>query len=292
MDAEATQSQHYEIAVEDVEYLRHGDQSLLAHLMRPRGAGPFPSMVEVHGGAWCNGDRMQNAPFMERLARSGIVVASLDFRMPPVAPYPASVADINYAVRWLKVHSREFGSRPDLVGAIGNSSGSHLAMLVGMRPRDGRYSAIPLPANSPVFDATLRFVVLCWPVIDPLGRYRYVKDLQKQGKSSADLDAVIPHHDAYWKTEGAMAEGSPVIALERGERVILPPVIYLQGTRDRFHPRPDLDRFVAGYRKAGGHIELEMFEGEDHAFLRNPSSPEVVELALGKIEDFVRRHTR
>jgi acetyl esterase/lipase len=235
---------------------------------------------------------MQNVPVMERLAKSGTVVAALDFRMPPAAAYPASVADINYAVRWLKTHAREFGTLPELVGAIGNSSGSHLAMLVGMRPHDPRYSAISLPAGAPAADASLRFAVLCWPVIDPLARYRYVKELQRQGKSSRELDSVIPQHDAYWKTEDAMAEGNPVLALERGERVSLPPVLYLQGTHDRFHPRVDLDRFVAGYRKAGGHLELELFEGEDHAFLRNPSSPAVVPQALAKIEEFIHRQIR
>ena len=42
----------YEIKVEDVEYLRHGDVSLLARLYRPQGTGPFPIMVELHGGAF------------------------------------------------------------------------------------------------------------------------------------------------------------------------------------------------------------------------------------------------
>jgi len=46
----------FELDVEDVEYLRHGDKPLLVRLFKPRGAGPFPLVVEVHGGAWCNGD--------------------------------------------------------------------------------------------------------------------------------------------------------------------------------------------------------------------------------------------
>jgi acetyl esterase/lipase len=47
----------YEISVEDIEYLRHGDKPLLARVYRPRGAGPFPLIVDLHGGAWCNKDR-------------------------------------------------------------------------------------------------------------------------------------------------------------------------------------------------------------------------------------------
>ena len=43
----------YDIKVEDVEYIRHGGTPLLARLYRPQGTGPFPIMVELHGGAWC-----------------------------------------------------------------------------------------------------------------------------------------------------------------------------------------------------------------------------------------------
>jgi len=60
----------FELDVEDVEYLRHGDKPLLVRLFKPRGEGPFPLVVEVHGGAWCNGDRLNDNIINEPLARS------------------------------------------------------------------------------------------------------------------------------------------------------------------------------------------------------------------------------
>src|SRR2546425_6926787 len=135
----------YEIDVQDIEYLRHGDKPLLARLFKPRGTGPFPLMVELHGGAWCRGDRLGDTAINEALAKSGVVVAALDFRMPPDASYPGSMADINYAIRWLKTRATSLGSRADLVGVLGVSSGAHQAMLGAMRPADARYAAIPLP---------------------------------------------------------------------------------------------------------------------------------------------------
>jgi acetyl esterase/lipase len=281
---------NYELDTEDVEYLRHAGNPLLARLFKPRGTGPFPLVVELHGGAWCHGDRLNDTIINESLARSGVVVAALDFRMPPVAAYPASLADINYAIRWLKTRAAELGSRPDRVGVLGVSSGAHQAMLLGMRPRDPRYSAVPLTATAAAVDAAVRCVVLCWPVIDPLGRYHYAKNLKEGGQPYPDLvDQVLPSHDEYWRTEAAMAEGSPVLALERGERVELPPVLYLQGTQDLAHPRPDLDRFVAHYRKAGGRVALELYEGEGQAFItRNSSSPNARK-AIDKIIEFVHQ---
>src|SRR3990172_8722758 len=140
---------NYDFDIEDVEYLRHADMPLLARLFRPRGAGPFPLVVELHGGAWCHGDRLNDTIINESLARSGVVVAALDFRMPPAAAYPASLADINYAIRWCKTRATDLHSRPDLVGVLGVSSGAHQGMLGGMRPHDPRYAAIPLPAGAP-----------------------------------------------------------------------------------------------------------------------------------------------
>jgi acetyl esterase len=284
----------FAIDTEDVEYVRHEGKPLLARLFKPRGTGPFPLIVELHGGAWCRGDRLQDTALNETLAKSGMVVAALDFRMPPAdAGYPASMTDINYAIRFFKSHATEMGSRPDMVGALGISSGAHQAMLNAMRPKDPRYAALPLPAGAAPVDASLRAVVLCWPVIDPLARYHYAKKLKAGGQPYPDVvDSVLPLHDLYWQTEAAMAEGNPVLALERGERVEMPPVLYLQGTKDVAHPRPDLDRFVAGYRKAGGHVDLELYEGEGQAFItRNPTSPAAAQ-ATEKIIEFVHKQIR
>ena len=306
MAATAPKSFAYEVDVEDVEYLRHGDTALLARLFKPRGQGPFPAVVELHGGAWCLGDRKQDTNINEQLARAGILVAALDFRVPPAASYPGSLADINYGIRWLKTQAATLGTRPEMLCTFGISSGGHQAMLLGMRPRDARYSAIPLPGDRSAVDASVRGVIMGAPVIDPLGRYRYATQLKESGKPYPEfVDMVLPLHDKYWKTEEAMAEGNPVQALERGEQVALPPVLYIQDSRDIVHPRPQLERFVELYHKAGGQVELELSEGAADAFAprnpppalgriyekRDPSSP-VASRVVEKMISFVHAQTR
>ena len=202
--------------VEDVEYLRHGDKPLLARVFKPHGPGPFPALVECHGGAWCQSDRLTEALRHKYMASHGIVSIALDFRSGNTDPYPASVQDINYAVRWAKAHARELKTRPDLIGISGQSSGGHLAMLVAMRPHDPRYTAIALPAGTPAQDATVRAVVMSWPVINPLSRYRHAKRAVAAGDEWGK--PIIPRHDSYWKSEANMEEGNPMLALERGEK--------------------------------------------------------------------------
>ena len=145
---------HHEIDVRDVEYIRHGRQPLLARVYQPKGTGPFPLVIDLHGGAWCNKDRTSDEGTDAPLAKSGVVVASLDFRMPPLAGYPASLQDVNYAIRWFKLHADEFKVDPARVAILGVSSGGHQAMLTALRPRDGIYNSIPLAGSR--HDATVQ----------------------------------------------------------------------------------------------------------------------------------------
>ncbi len=110
-----TRTQTYDVDIADVEYLRHGDTPLLARLFKPRGSGPFPIMIELHGGAWVRGNRLNGNAANEALAKTGVIVAALDFRTE--APYPASLADIHYGIRWAKTQAAAWNGRPDRIPA-------------------------------------------------------------------------------------------------------------------------------------------------------------------------------
>ena len=86
-----------------------------------------------------------------------------------------------------------------------------------------------------------------------------------------------------------MAEGSPQLILERGERVEKPPALIMQGTADD-NLTPDMAaNFAAAFRRAGGSIAFHRFEGQPHAFIgRDPAAPDALR-ALGLITDFVHR---
>jgi acetyl esterase len=281
--------------VDDIEYLRHGDAPLLARVYRPRGAGPFPAMVECHGGAWCLSDRFTEKLRHEYMASHGIVSIALDFRSGNTDPYPASVQDINYAVRWAKQNARELKTAPDLVGLSGQSSGGHLAMLVAMRPDDKRYAAIPLPSGTQ--DARVACVIMSWPVINPLSRYRHAKRALSGPTPAEWPKSVIPRHDSYWVTEAAMAEGNPTMALERGEKVLTPPAVWYQGRGDIVHDYKDAEssfdgnepqRFCAAYRKAGGAIDLVYIDAERHAG-RSPDLSQTGDM-FARMVTFIGKH--
>ena len=293
-----------EFDVEDVEFLRHDGKPLLMRLFRPRGQGPFPAIVDVHGGAWCVNDRTTEKGRHEALARGGIVVAVPDFRQAREGGYPLSVADINHSVRWVKAHARELKTRSDLVGISGQSSGGHLAMLVAMRPHDPRYSAIPVPTGSPPVDAEVRCVLLSWPVINPSGRYQHARRTQEEDAENPSRypsgwpARLIERHNLYWPDLAAMEEGNPMLALERGEPVRTPPAIWVQTKNDILHdyrdpgspfPGNEPERFAASYRRAGGQVELVYTDAPPKFTNEHAALPAAVS-AFERLVAFVHQH--
>lgn len=271
-----------DFAVRDLVYQRNGGKERLARLYRPAGAGPFPAVVLVHGGAWNNKDRTDGQNTALDLCNAGILVLSLDFRNAPEAPYPASLQDINLGIRWLKAHAKELGTTPDRIGIYGTSSGGHQAMLAAIRPEDPRYKALTL-AEAPKIDAKVAFVIAGWAVLYPWDRYNLAKG---QGKA----DMVKSHHTFFGEGEAAHIEATPALILERGEKVDLPPAMTFQGNKDEWTTVEQAERLGKAYRARGGTMDVLMFDGERHTFLNeHPAAPNSVK-ALAAIIAFVKKH--
>jgi acetyl esterase/lipase len=270
-------SGRYPLEIFDIEYRRAGDTPLLARVYQPQGPGPFPALVDIHGGQWTRGDRTGNGPLSEELAAGGLVVFAPDFHLAtPTPPYPVAVQDIHYASRWFKARAAEFNALSAPLGGLGSSSGGHLIMLVAMRPRDPRYSALPLP-EAPEADATLAYLLLPWPILDPYGRFIFA-----QATGRADIVASTRTFFAPWDT---IWEANPVAILERGEPVERPPALILQGTADANVTPALQERFVAAYRAAGGEVTLEIFPDQPHQFAKEPGP--YTERARALLKEFV-----
>jgi len=271
----------FEFMVKDLVYHQYDGKDRLARLYQPAGIGPFPAVLQVHGGAWNNKDRTDGQNTALDLVSAGIVVLAIDFRNAPEAPYPASLQDINYGIRWLKAHSGEFGSSAERVGAYGTSSGGHQILLAAMRPEDARYRALPLP-EAPAMDAKLAFVVSGWGVLFPLERYNLAKAERK-------LD-LVKSHDTFFGDEATQIEATPALAIERGEKVYLPPALVFQGTKDQYTSVELAERFAADWRRAGGSMDLLLLEGEPHTFVNeHPFAPNSVK-AVEAMKAFIKKH--
>jgi acetyl esterase/lipase len=280
--ARAQGNSSYDFVVKDIVYQRDSaGKERLARLYQPSGSGPFPAVLQIHGGAWNHKNRSDGQNVSLDLAEAGIVVLAIDFRNAPEAPYPASLQDINYGIRWLKAHAAEFGSSAGQVGAYGTSSGGHQALLAAIRPDDPRYRALPL-AEAPNMDAKLAFVVSGWGVLFPLERYKLAK--------AKDDASLAQDHDTFFGSEATQLEATPALIIERGEKVYLPPALVFQGTEDQWTTVELAQRFADDYRKAGGSIDLLLLNGARHTFLNeHPFEPNSVK-ALRTMTAFIKAY--
>jgi acetyl esterase/lipase len=165
------------------------------------------------------------------------------------------------------------------MGGVGWSSGGHQIMLAAMRPHD--FQTLPLEGASDV-NGHLKYVIMGWPVIDPLARYRLA-----ESKGNTDL---MNRHMAYFGSIEGHEAASPPHMLKRGVHVATPPTLLLQGAADEGLTRMMAEEFVELYSLAGGVIEMGKYPGEPHGFMRNDN--ENVRLAFAQAKSFIQRHLR
>jgi acetyl esterase/lipase len=276
-------SASYPVRFWEAPYRHTNEVAFPAYIYEPQAPGPFPILLDVHGGAWGAGDPLQNSDSQRSLASSGLIVAAIEFRTSAVAAHPAALEDISFAIRWLKAHAAEINGSAAGLGAVGWSSGGHQVMLSAMRPYT--YATLPLD-EAPDLDATLAYVVMGWPVIDPVARHQ----LALEGNLvslTRDINDFVERHYTYFGDDAAMEEANPQRILERGESVYLPPALLIQGANDQQLPRGMAERFVDTYSLAGGTIELGKYPNAAHGFLRN-GGPNATR-GLAQVKSFIAR---
>ena len=266
----------FAIKVWDEDYRHDPVRTLKARIYQPQGSGPFPVLLDVHGGAWNDQDRTANALADERLATSGVLVVAIDLRLAREAPYPASVADTHYGIRWVKSRAREWNGNPYTLGALGSSSGGHVVELIAMRPNDPRYSQFPL-AEGPNVDASLQYVLARSPISNTFARYENAQQKQRQN--------LMHNSETYFNPWDSIHEANPQEILDRGESVTLVPMFVLQGDLDDNVMPETQAHFVNSYRTAGGEIEMEVFAGAEHRWVHSPSPQ--TDRAIEMMKDYI-----
>ena len=268
-----------DVKVSEVELRRTASgRVLMARVYQPQGIGPFPTLLDLHGGAWNNKDRTANEPMDRAVAASGVLVVAIDLTLAAEAPYPASVLDANYGVRWLKTRAPEWNGDAAGLGVLGSSSGGHVAQLLALRPRDARYNALPLPGG-PAADATVAYVATRSPISDTVARFQQAEKMKREN--------MIKNNKTYFRPWESIVESNPQQIVERREAAVLPPMLIMQGALDDNVLPAVQERFAATYRAAGGECELHVFEGCEHEWVAKPGPQ--TDRAHAMVKGFIAR---
>ena len=272
----------FDLVVSEVELRRNATgRMLMARIYQPKGAGPFPTVLDLHGGAWSRKDRLAEEPMDRALASSGLLVVAVDLTLASEAPYPACVQDANYAVRWLKANAATWNGDVSRLGVYGSSSGGHVAELLAMRAHDPRYSSIPL-AGSPDVDATVAWVAMRSPPSNTVARYENAERRKNETMIKSNRMFFSP-----WET---IHEGNPQEIIERGEKATLVPLLIMQGALDDNVLPAMQEKFAETYRAAGGRCDYHLFEDSTHEWVAEPGRQ--TDKARTTVKEFIARQLR
>lgn len=105
-------------------------------IYQPDGVEKAPVIVLVHGGGFMFGDQGMKVilPVIEKALEKGYAVVSVDYRKATEAVFPAALADVKAAVRFVKAHAMDYGFDPEKIVVWGESAGAYLSLMTALTP--------------------------------------------------------------------------------------------------------------------------------------------------------------
>jgi acetyl esterase/lipase len=244
--AEPGHSVHRDIVFAEVD-----GRKLALDLYLPAKQRP-PLIVWVHGGAWSAGSK-SDMP-LGHLVPDGFAIASVDYRLSGVAPFPAQAQDIKAAIRFLRAKASELGIDADRIAISGSSAGGHLAQLVGVtngnRELEG---SIGVTSESSNVQAIVSF----------FGMSDFTTILQQS--TPHGLSVRVP---ALQKLLGGQPSEKPDFARLASPvfhvNAKSPPLLLIHGDADPQAPFEQSREMEAAYQKAGARLQFEVIKGGGH----------------------------
>jgi len=250
------------IIVEDnITYGKVGDIELKLDLARPKGDGPFPAIVFIHGGGWSGGNRQGYRGQIQEAARRGYVAATISYRLmkfdqakketttaDPI--FPAQIHDAKAAIRWVRANAKNYHVEPDRIGVTGGSAGGHLSLLVGLTDPS---SGLEGESGNPEQSSRVQAVVNVFGPTDMATCY--------ETSSVAWIFRLFMGGTPAEAAECYKA-ASPVTYVSKDD----PPVLTLHGDQDVLVPIEQATTLDEKMKAVGANHTLMVFEGQGHGF--------------------------
>ena len=240
-----------------VPYREIEGQELTLDVIQPKGAGPFPVLVYLHGGAWIWGSPASHRKLTFRLAEQGFLTLSVDYRLAPEHPFPAAFHDCVHALYFASRHAAQWGGDPDRIVLAGDSAGANLAAA----------AAIELAGSAGA------------PPIAAVGLLYGVFDLS--GLEANDLSRLLM--DAYLGQDASRAIADPRVSPIL-KATSLPPTHIAVGTGDPLIEDAEALRSVLA--RAGKVHDYCLYEEMPHAFMQMEFLPDA-RRAIRRMTDFL-----
>lgn len=247
-------------------YCTHDSVALAGDLYLPKGAGPFPVLVGVHGGGWVQGVRGQFQHWGRYLAARGYALFAISYRLakPGQKTYPHAVQDVLAAIQFVRANAKEFNLAPDRVGVFGHSAGGNIGALAALAGRNPPF-ANGYPQDPHAKENTeVKVFAGVYGVYDVAEMWlKYNIQSPKQNNIELFLGASLPDNRQLY------FDASPIShAISANNKV----AVHLSvGTEDDLvDRRANTDAFTLALKQAGFFVRTTILQGAPHYWGSDP----------------------
>jgi acetyl esterase/lipase len=251
---------------ENLVYAVHDGVELRGDLYLPAGEGPFPVLVNVHGGYWRRGARATFRYWGPYLAARGYAGFTVGYRLtrPGVKTYPEAVHDIRAAVQFVRGEAGAFKLDPERVALFGNSAGAHLAAMVALAGDEAPLmGACPQDAHGSL-STRVKALIGVYGIYDLAAMWRQSQIVNPGDNLVQSFLGVAPMQD-----RRRYFDASPIsyATVDRSGTAI-----YLSwgDADDVVDPRAQSEPFLLALKQAGFFVRSCIVPGAQHYWLNEP----------------------
>ncbi|QDU81249.1 Acetylxylan esterase precursor [Polystyrenella longa] len=245
----------------EIIYKQVGDQQLQLDLARPADNRKCPAIVFIHGGGWALGHRTKYLSQIQEAAKQGYVAVTISYRLmkfemdekdTAIAEphFPAQIHDVKAAVRWLRLNADKYQIDADHIGAIGDSAGGHLSLMLGLADSEAELEG---ETENPEVSSQVQAVVNFYGPTEMQACYEASSVAWLMRLFMGGTPAEQP---------GNYVASSPVQYIKSTS----PPVLTFQGELDRLVPIAQARLLDQKMNDAGASHTLVVYPTQKHGF--------------------------
>jgi len=249
-----------------VTYATHDSVALAGDLYLPKGAGPYPALIGVHGGGWVQGARGQFQHWGRYLAARGIALFAVSYRFATAKQktFPHAVQDVLAAIQFVRGNAKDLRIAPDRIGVFGHSAGGNIGALAALGGRSPLF-ANGYPNDPHAKESTeVKVFAGVYGVYDVAEMWqKYNLQSPKQNNIEWFLGASLPDNRQLY------FDASPIsYAVTANNKV----AVHLSvGTEDDLVDRKaNTDAFTLALKQAGFYVRTTILQGAPHYWGSDP----------------------
>ena len=252
----------------DLVYGHKAGMALTLDVFMPPGEANGAIVLNMVSGGWVSRytEPERARPRYEALLDKGFTVVAVRHGSSPRFNVPEAYADVNRAVRFMRLHAPHFGLDPDRMGVYGGSAGGHLSLMLGLDSDEGDPDATDEVSR---MSSRVAAVVANYPPVD----------LRQRSAPSREFPATLPDDGLFFAgglVPDAAAERfvalqfedelgasvSPILHVSSDD----PPTLLIHGDADALVDINNSEMIHEAFVRSGVETALVVIAGAGHGF--------------------------